>query len=98
MKKLSILIVLLIVGLVTASMVFATSASKGETWAIEYTIQWTDTYETVTQGILYYTQQTAGSTNLENYARRQLGWSTNTKNVSGRRQQLFLNCILVSRE
>lgn len=97
MKRIaSFLLVFLAIGTMT---VYATTAKRGETWLIEYTIQWEDTYETITQGVLTFTCQKE-SQNLEVYCRRQINWSGGSDNklvkrVDGknRAQILIINCV-----
>jgi hypothetical protein len=99
-KKILVMGIALIMLGMAATVVFATWAEKGETWAIEYTIRWDDTFEIADQGILYYTHQSSGSRNLESYARQQLGWSNTTRSVgtgqNRRTQRLILNCIQIN--
>ncbi|MDR1837910.1 MAG: hypothetical protein LBQ89_09675 [Treponema sp.] len=98
-KKILVMGIALIMLCMAAAVIFATNAKEGETWAIEYTIKWTDTYETVDQGLLYYTHQSSVSRNLEVYAMQQLGWRTYTRYVgtgqNRREQLLILNCLQI---
>jgi hypothetical protein len=101
MKKALITFSLLMLTAIFTTAVFAdTYAQKGESWEIEYAIQWADTYEVLSSGTLSFTNTANRQVSLEDWAKKQLGWSSTTKQVrvdgKMRKQRLLLSCRKIS--